>query len=179
MLTYAGIAFRNLLFMQDPDHFLRSYFWGCDEGHKLSVRCKHQIERSTSGSGETQGSKSYLQSGREIMDSVLDCYVHTQICSRCVSIEKVTCQQGYELMEERDSASDEAIRKGVSDGDFDAHRIGSMSQEQIQAAFNKAFAQEKFLQHKGCCKVCTLKRPRGRYSIAAWNIEAARSQRLD
>jgi hypothetical protein len=179
MLTYAGIAFRNLPFMQDPNDFLRSYFWGCNEGHKLSVRCKHQIERSTSGSRETQDSKSYLQSSREVVDSVLDCYVHTQICSRCVSMEKVTCQQGYELMEERDSASDHAIRMGVSDGGFDAHRIDSMSQEQIQAAFNKAVAQEKFLQHKGCCEVCTLKRPRGRYSIAAWNIEAARSQRLD
>jgi hypothetical protein len=179
MLTHAGVAFQKLPFMQDPDHFLRSYFWGCNEGLELSVKCKHQIEQSPRDNCEAQGLKSHLQSTSKIMDSVLDCYVHTQICQRCVSIEKVTCQQGYELMEERDCASDYAARMGAGDESIDARRTGSISQEQIQAAFNKSLAQEKFLRHKNSCEVCTLKRPKGRYSIAAWNIELARSHRLD
>ena len=112
-------------------------------------------------------------------DSVLDCYVHTQICPRCVSIEKVTCQRGYELMEVRDSAFDQAARLGVKDRNLGARQTESMNQEQVQAALNKAFAQEKFLHHKSSCEACTLKRPQGRYNIAAWNIEVACSQKLD
>lgn len=179
MITFAGVVFKKLPFMQDPDHFLLSYFWGCDEGYKLSVRCKHKIEGSRPGNEETQGSKFYLQSIREMMDSVLDCYVHTHVCRRCVCMEKVTCQRGYELMEAQDSASEQAVRLGVLDGSLDAHQIESMSQEQVQVAFDKVFAQEEFLHHKNSCKVCTLKRPQGRYSIAAWDIEVARSQKLD
>jgi hypothetical protein len=179
MLTYADVAVKKLPFLQDPDHFLCSYFWGCDEGHKLSVRCKHKIERSLHKNCEMPGSKPYLQSIREMMDSVLDCYVHTQICPRCVSMEKVTCQRGYELMETRDSASDQAAKLGVKDRNLDARQIESMTPEQVQASFNKAFAQEKFLHHKSGCEACTLKGPQGRYNIAAWNIEVARSQKLD
>jgi hypothetical protein len=179
MLTNSGIAFQKLPFMQDPNHFLRSHFWGCDQGYKLSVRCKHQLELSLPSDPETQTSRSYVQSFGEIMDSILDCYVHTQICPRCVSLEKVTCQQGYRLMEARDSASDAAARMGIIDGSLDVDLIESMSQEQIEASFNKTFTQEKFLYHKNSCEVCTSKQPKGRYSISVWNIEVARSQRLD
>jgi hypothetical protein len=178
MATNSRVTFQKLPFMQDPDHFLRSYFWGCDEGHKLSVRCKQQMERATSGDREVQGLKTYRPLAKGAMDSLLDCYVHTRICSRCISIENMPCQQGYQLMKARDSASDRAVRLGVGDESSKPYHIESMSPERIQAALDKVFTQKELLHHESNCEVCILNRPKGRYSILAWNIEVARSHKL-
>jgi hypothetical protein len=113
----------------------------------------------------------------KIMEAVLDCYVHTKVCARCEPIEKVACQLGYQLIKERDTAFEEAFRMGLNDRMLEDTPNDSLTAEQLQAVFHKDFAQQQFLQHMRSCEVCSLKQPRGRYGLAAWNIEAARSQR--
>ncbi len=107
-----------------------------------------------------------------MIESLLECYVHTKVCSRCKAIEKITCQQGYELMKARDIASDNAFRMEAES------REDSPSQERIEADLDMELAQQKLVHHRNGCQECTLEQPRGRYSLAVWNIETARSQRL-
>jgi hypothetical protein len=166
----------SLPFLQDPRRFLQSYFWGCNQGHKLSLRCRQQLEQIPA---DSQDAMADSRTSEKILESVLDCYVHTKVCARCEPIEKVTCQRGYQLIKERDTAFDEAFRMGLTDRILSDTPGDSLTEEQLQAVFNKEFAQKEFLQHMGSCELCALKQPRGRYSMAAWNIEAARSRRLE
>jgi hypothetical protein len=167
----------SLPFLQDPELFLQSYFWGCNQGHQLSLKCRQQLAQMPSTPEQPRSAKPDAQGSERMMESLLDCYVHTKVCVRCGPMEAVACQKGYELAKERDSAFDEVFRLGVTGGHLD-DRDDSLGERELHAVFNKEFAQREFVLHMSNCQECSVKPPRGRYSLAAWNIEAARSQRL-
>jgi len=162
----------SLPFLQDPEKFLRSYFWGCNQGYTLSLRCKQQLDqmRSFQGGGLTPNLPTAFS--EQIIELLLDCFVHTKVCSRCRAIEKIACQQGYELIKARDIAFENAFRFEIKSRD------DSPNQERVEIGFDMETAQQQLVHHRNGCQECTLKQPRGRYSLAVWNIEAARSQRL-
>jgi hypothetical protein len=166
----------SLPFLQDPERFLQSYFWGCNQGHQLSLKCRQQLAQ-TRAVPTLASAKPEVQLSKPMMESLLDCYVHTKVCVRCEPMEGVACQKGFELAKERDSAFDEVFRMGIKDGRLD-DSDDSLGNRELGAVFNKDFAQREFVLHMSNCQECSVKQPRGRYSIPAWNIEAARAQRL-
>ena len=56
----------SLPFLQDPRRFLQSYFWGCNQGHKLSLRCRHQLEQIPADSQDAMGD---CRTSEKIMDA--------------------------------------------------------------------------------------------------------------
>ena len=158
------------------------------EGYELRTAYKQQIEQSLRD-GIKPGTEFFENwemkngrtaaflphSNRRIKNSFLDCYAHTQICTRCVSVEKLACKEGYFLMEERDSEFDRNSGLGIGFKTDDPHPNGELSQEQQVALFNTTKAQQRFLDHRNNCPVCIIKPPIGRYTIAAWNVQAARA----
>jgi hypothetical protein len=167
----------SLPFLQHPERFLLSYFWGCNEGHHLSLKCRQQLARMQAVPEHPRSAKLGSQLSGQMMESLLDCYVHTKVCVRCKPMETIACPKGCELAKARDSAFDEAFRLKTKDGRLDDWD-DSMDDRELHAAFTKEFAQQEFLLHLNDCPECSVKQPRGRFSLAAWNIEAARSQRL-
>jgi hypothetical protein len=167
----------SLPFLQDPERFLQSYLWGCNEGHQLSVKCWQQMTQVPAIQPRAHSANSKSQISEHMMESLLNCYVHTKVCVRCEPMETITCQKGYDLARERDSAFDEAHGLGVNNERLN-DPDDSLGDRELRAVFNKEFAQRDFVLHLSNCQECSVKQPRGRYSLAAWNIEAARSQRL-
>jgi hypothetical protein len=167
----------TLPFLQDPKRFLQSYFWGCNVGYELSLTCKLQIEQAAAVA-LTAGEGTRFLAEERFRESLVDCYVHTKVCRRCQSIENVTCKSGYQLLKERDAALDESFRVvATEETKSDSEEFNSLVRL-VPPAFKRHAAQQKFLDHIESCAKCSLKPPRGRYSIAAWNIEVARSQKL-
>jgi hypothetical protein len=166
----------TLLFLQDPHQFLQSYFWVCNQGHTLSLRCKDLLNRILSIQPDANYVESAALLSNQLMESVLDCYVHTKVCFRCEPIDRVPCQQGYELILARDIALDEARRMAIDDRPT-AVAAPSLSEEQLKAAGERELTRQQFLLHMTTCHQCTTEQPRGRYGLAAWNIETARLQR--
>lgn len=188
MINRADVTPQRNPFVEHSFHFLQSHFWGCKEGHRLRTAYKQQIEQSLRYSSESSTESfesrevknwktgAFLPySDRRIKDSFLDCYAHTQICARCVLVEKLTCKEGYFLMEERDSVLDRTSGLGSGLKIDDLHPNGELSQEQHAALFDTAKAQQRFLDHRNTCPICIKKPPLGRYTIAAWNVQAVRA----
>lgn len=165
---------QNLPFLQDPRRFLQSYFWGCNQGYKLSSRCRQKLDDIAAAEGAVPEFER-----EDLMESLLDCYVHTKACPRCEPLDNVACQRGYELTRERDLALDEAVAMGVAGRSPASGLDDQFTAEQLQAIFNQAFAEQRLLQHQRSCEACGAKHPQGRYSIAAWNIETARARQTE
>lgn len=189
MINRADVTPQGHPFVEQSFHFLQSYFWGCKEGYKLRTTYKQQIEQSLRD-GRQPGAErlenmemKHWKAGaflpypdRRMQNSFLDCYAHTQICTRCVSVEKLSCKEGYFLMEERDSALDLTSGFGIGFKIDDSRPTVEPIQEQHEALlFNTATAQRRFLDHRNTCPICIMKPPIGRYTIAAWNVQAARA----
>jgi hypothetical protein len=185
MINRTDVTPQKITFVEHLHYFLQSYFWGCKEGHKLRTTYKQQIEQSLHNGlelgtqcFESWGMKSVKDGAffpypdHSLKNSFLDCYAHTQICTRCVSVEKLTCKEGYGLMEERDSAFDRTSGLGIGFKADDSRPNAELSPEQREALLYTSTTQQVFLDHRNTCPICIMKPPIGRYTIAAWNVQA-------
>ncbi len=178
----------NRTVSEDCDRFIRSYFWGCKEGHALRRKYSHSVERLRAKSErplpqnldhwQTQVKEVGTvfprpHSDRSVMNAFHDCYVHTELCSRCQPVHRLPCQEGYLLLEERDSARE--YRLGSNSAYEAAGRpaihTGRSLEDEDMGVCNAKTAQQKFVEHRNSCPVCVTRPPVGRYTIAAWNAQ--------
>jgi hypothetical protein len=119
------------------------------------------------------GSESNVRADVGITLAILDCYAHTQVCSYCTSVDPINRRLGYDLIQERDTAVDDALR--AVGFESSGNRLeNSISQEQ-QAPINEDPARNGLMSHRNSRNISDPKIPAGRTPV--WTMEAARSRR--
>ena len=155
----------GILAHQEPKQFLQSHVWGCDTWHDLSYRCRQRLERLSHPESLSSAEFQLLQD--QFAESLLDCYVHTRVCSRY--------KQSERMAKARHKAAQEAQSP---EADAPLQLQGALHTEEQDASDKPGFSQHRSTRLTRKLDEHSTTRPTARFSVPAWNIEFARSQRF-
>ena len=143
---------------QDSKELLQSHVWGCDAWHALNSRCKELLNSLYHSDSVSSADLPLLQ--ERFAESLLDCYVHTRVCSRCTPSQTVATARG--------KVTDQVRR--IGHGAWTPSSSQEDAESSTPASVTSSHRQDP--DHSGSA------RRFGHFGVPAWNIEVARSQRL-
>ncbi len=149
--------------LQSPLKFLDSHVWDCAQGFQLSSKGRYDLKALLAEDSRPAAGEDDLLANIRAILSILECYVHSQVCTYCVPVHS-----SEPVRQLAGTATEPVIIQTCEH---------TQLKESLVGVSDPALAQAARLSHRASCKVCRAKEQRARAGAPVWTMEGARLQR--